>query len=179
MERLNFVVDAVNILSSSSDSDSQDDRTPRIVRQRNDLFETLDDVEFKRRFRLIKRTLLRLECLLCNLQEARDNRNKPVSKRNQILICLRFFATGSFQITVGDVSQPSVSRIITCVIEHIASLLPLFIQMPQTEQEMRDEATKFYIFGHLPILLGAVDCTHIKIQSPGGNLAEVYRNRKG
>nr|CAI5823312.1 unnamed protein product [Callosobruchus analis] len=153
MERLNFVVDAVNILSSSSDSDSQDDRTPRIVRQRNDLFETLDDVEFKRRFRLIKRTLLRLE--------ARDNRNKPVSKRNQILICLRFFATGSFQITVGDVSQPSVSRIITCVIEHIASLLPLFIQMPQTEQEMRDEATKFYIFGHLPILLVGRVCLRI------------------
>nr|CAI5839605.1 unnamed protein product [Callosobruchus analis] len=24
-----------------------------------------------------------------------------------------------------------------------------------------------------------VDCTYIKIQSPGGNLAEIYRNRKG
>ncbi|VEN41970.1 unnamed protein product [Callosobruchus maculatus] len=181
MERLNFV-DAVDILSSSSDSDSQDDRRPRIVRERNDLFESLDDIEFKRRFRLTKRTFVRLEGLLCNLPEARDNRNHPVSKRNQILICLRFFATGSFQITVGDlfhVSQPTVSRIITCVIEHIAALLPLFIQMPQTEQEMRDEATKFYSFGHLPNIIGAVDCTHIKIQLPGGNLAEVYRNRKG
>nr|CAI5852396.1 unnamed protein product [Callosobruchus analis] len=53
--------------------------------------------------------------------------------------------------------------------------------MPQTEQEMRDEATKFYSFGHLPNIIGAVDCTHIKIQSAGRNLAEVrvYRNRKG
>nr|CAI5818940.1 unnamed protein product [Callosobruchus analis] len=51
--------------------------------------------------------------------------------------------------------------------------------MPQTEQERRDEATKFYSFGHPPNIIGAVDCTHIKMQSPGGNLAEVYRNRKG
>nr|CAI5839606.1 unnamed protein product [Callosobruchus analis] len=95
-----LAADALNLLTakpthafSDSDSDSQDDRRPRIVRERNDLFETLDDVEFKRRFRLTKRTFLRLECLLCNLQKARDNRNHPVSKRNQILICLRFFAS--------------------------------------------------------------------------------------
>jgi len=28
-------------------------------------------------------------------------------------------------------------------------------------------------------VIGAIDCTHIPIESPGGNDAEIYRNRKG
>lgn len=28
-------------------------------------------------------------------------------------------------------------------------------------------------------MIGCIDCTHIKIRSPGGNTSEVYRNRKG
>lgn len=28
-------------------------------------------------------------------------------------------------------------------------------------------------------MCGAIDCTHVRIQAPGGNQAEVYRNRKG
>lgn len=27
--------------------------------------------------------------------------------------------------------------------------------------------------------MGCIDCTHIQIQSPGGNNAELFRNRKG
>ena len=30
-----------------------------------------------------------------------------------------------------------------------------------------------------PSVLGAIDCTHIKIQCPGGENAELFRNRKG
>ena len=32
---------------------------------------------------------------------------------------------------------------------------------------------------HFPSVLGAIDCTYVKIQSPGGNRTEIYRNRKG
>ena len=37
----------------------------------------------------------------------------------------------------------------------------------------------FYRVSGLPGVLGAVDCTHVPIQSPGGVDAEIYRNRKG
>ncbi|PSN30960.1 putative nuclease HARBI1 [Blattella germanica] len=30
-----------------------------------------------------------------------------------------------------------------------------------------------------PKVIGAIDCTHIRLQSPGGNTAEQYHNRKG
>lgn len=40
---------------------------------------------------------------------------------------------------------------------------------------MRD----FYELANFPAVLGAIDCTHIAIQSPGGDTAELYRNRKG
>jgi len=37
----------------------------------------------------------------------------------------------------------------------------------------------FYNIAKFPGVLGAIDCTHVSIQSPGGHLAEQYRNRKG
>jgi len=37
----------------------------------------------------------------------------------------------------------------------------------------------FYAASGMPGVLGAVDCTHVPIQSPGGDDAEIYRNRKG
>lgn len=38
----------------------------------------------------------------------------------------------------------------------------------------------FYRFAKFPSVIGAIDCTHIKIQSPGGgDQAELFRNRKG
>lgn len=38
---------------------------------------------------------------------------------------------------------------------------------------------KFYEIAHFPGVIGCIDCTHIKIRSPGGATSEVYRNRKG
>ena len=37
----------------------------------------------------------------------------------------------------------------------------------------------FYEIANFPGVLGAIDCTHVAIQSPGGEYAELYRNRKG
>jgi len=40
---------------------------------------------------------------------------------------------------------------------------------------MRDN----FAIASFPALLGAIDCTHVAIQSPGGPNAELYGNRKG
>ncbi|CAH2009244.1 unnamed protein product [Acanthoscelides obtectus] len=50
--------------------------------------------------------------------------------------------------------------------------------MPETEDQRRAVVLGFYNLAQLPGIIGAVDCTHIKIQSPGGENAEVFRNRK-
>ncbi|KAF0753506.1 putative nuclease HARBI1, partial [Aphis craccivora] len=38
---------------------------------------------------------------------------------------------------------------------------------------------KFYKMYNMPGIGGCIDCTHIKIQNPGGPDSEVFRNRKG
>lgn len=46
-------------------------------------------------------------------------------------------------------------------------------------EERRLEMSDVYRLSGLPGVIGAVDCTHVPIQSPGGLDAEIYRNRKG
>ncbi|CAH1996810.1 unnamed protein product [Acanthoscelides obtectus] len=36
-----------------------------------------------------------------------------------------------------------------------------------------------YEISHFPNVIGCIDCTHIKIKNPFGEIGEVYRNRKG
>nr|CAI5840540.1 unnamed protein product [Callosobruchus analis] len=74
-----------------------------------------------------------------------------------------------------DVS--TASRIVKMVSQAIARLFAAYVKMPQ-EQDFVREQTKFYAIAKFPRVIGIVDGTHIRIQSPGGENAEVYRNRK-
>lgn len=88
---------------------------------------------------------------------------------NQLLTALRYYATGSSQLTVGDfigVSKSTVHRIVHRVSAAIASLQH-HITFPQTREEVRREQLKFYGVAKFPKAVGAMDCTHIRIQSPG------------
>ena len=74
-----------------------------------------------------------------------------------------------YKDTIGElttVSQPTISRIIKRVASAIASLKPRFIRFPQDRQCSR-EKQKFMEIGGIPGVLGAIDCTHVKIRSPG------------
>lgn len=147
--------DEIDLILTSSDE--EEIHRPRTVKFRNNLFEELDHVEFKNRFRLDKNTVLFLANLLELVIEPVNDRNHPVSKLNQILICLRYYASGTFQINVGDhfnVSQPTVSRIVTKITRHIAGLRPQFICMPHNEVEKRQTVEKFYNIAGLPGVIG-------------------------
>jgi len=101
---------------------------------------------------------------------------------NQLLVTLRFFATGTFQLVVGDtfsINKSTVCRTVHRVTRVIASLHDKFIQFPTTTEECRQIMQIFYGTSGLPGVIGAIDCTHIPIQSPGGDDGENYRNRKG
>lgn len=86
------------------------------------------------------------------------------------------------QISIADfagVSIASICNVLPKVTRAIARLRPRFIQMPKTVPEMMAPSEDFYKFARFPRTIGAIDCTHVKIQSPGGENAENYRNRKG
>ena len=52
-----------------------------------------------------------------------------------------------------------------------------FILFPEGDTATR-EAVKFYEKSGSLGVVGAIDCTHIRMQSPGGDDAELFRNRK-
>ncbi|XP_039287880.1 putative nuclease HARBI1 [Nilaparvata lugens] len=48
-----------------------------------------------------------------------------------------------------------------------------------TNEEISRTKSDFFQMRRFPNVVGCIDCTHVKIQSPGGQDAELYRNRKG
>lgn len=91
---------------------------------------------------------------------------------NQLLCALRFYATGNHLLAVADTGGYSVatcSRIVKRVTEAIISLRDDFIQFPDIEAEQSKVKADFYRIARFPNVLGCIDCTHVKIQSPGTN----------
>lgn len=92
--------------------------------------------------------------------------------------------------------QTTVSRIVKKVSYALASLSPHYIRMPN-QQEILTVQQEFYRIARFPKVIGCIDGTHIKIQSPGmlifrpgpelylnftflgGEDGEIFRNRKG
>ena len=97
------------------------------------------------------------------------------------MLTLRYYATGTFQQACGDlceISQPSASRIIKRVSEAIARLKNNYIQFP-TADMLPQVKLDFWRICAFPNVVGTVGCTQIKIPCPGGENAELFRNRKG
>lgn len=87
-----------------------------------------------------------------------------------------------FQIAVGDlagVSQQTVSRVVTRVTRVLGELYNEEVTFPTSQQDRAKTMRDFYAIAQFPAVLGAIDCTHIAIQSPGGDTGELFRNRKG
>ncbi|KOB64687.1 putative nuclease [Operophtera brumata] len=83
-------------------------RGPRIYQIRRNYFEEYDEKAFGIRFRLYKRSALELLDLIEMKLEYPSDRNHSLSPVNQLLVTLRYYATGCHQLTMGDFG--SVSR---------------------------------------------------------------------
>lgn len=187
---------SVSTLSSRNDdqSDNSDElqqilirrrrhrRRPRIFRIRGNPFESYNEEEFKSRFRLSKNSVRFVLNLIENRIRPLTDRNKSICAMNQLLIALRFYACGSFQIVIGDhfgVTKATVSRIVHKVSDAVARLSRVFIKMPRSLREKRETCADFFNLARFPNVIGVIDGSHIRLQSPGGNAAETFRNRKG
>lgn len=97
-------------------------------------------------------------------------RNTIITPMQKLLVALRFYATGNFLITAGElvgISEPSACRIIQQVTYALAALRPEYVKMPQNDEEIRKASYHFYKIAKMPRVIGAIDCTHIRINSPG------------
>lgn len=144
--------------------------------------EVFNDRQFLVRYRFTKATVA---CLLESLplEASASNRGLPVPPMLQLLIALRFYGAGTFQVVTGDlvnVSQPTVCRVVARVSEVIATtLFRRLVKFPDSAADFNLVMRDFYALKKFPGVTGCIDCTHVRIKGPGGPDGEVYRNRKG
>ncbi|XP_036139626.1 putative nuclease HARBI1 isoform X2 [Monomorium pharaonis] len=181
----------VSELSDIEEEEEGTVRAPkRYIRDEHNPFEFYNEKEFKRRFRFSKEAVL--HGLLPNIEENLTKINKrglPIPPVLQLLACLRFYATGSFQLVLGDIisiSQSTVSRIIFRVSVLLAGNIHRIIKMPCSVDQINENRTLFRNLGYgnggigLPGVDGAIDCTHVRLtQTRFQGIEEIYRNRKG
>ncbi|XP_042856931.1 protein ANTAGONIST OF LIKE HETEROCHROMATIN PROTEIN 1-like [Penaeus japonicus] len=156
-------------------------RRRRIFLHRNNPCHDLNEQEFQSRYRLSKAAFeVLFEQIRHRLPSSRDRRGLRISPRLQLLVGLRYFATGNFQLTIADtasMSQKSVSTFVARVAAAIKEIAPLHIKFPQPEREAA-VMQAFSLYANMPGCIGCIDGTLIPIRSPGGPDAEVYRCRK-
>ncbi len=99
-----------------------------------------------------------------------SRRSTTIAGQAKLLMALRFFSTGSFQITIGDfcgIHRSTVCKNLKIIAENIAALHTRYINMPRNRDEYLDSAHTFYGIAKFPNVLGTIDCTHVRMQNPG------------
>ncbi|KAH7976017.1 hypothetical protein HPB52_007588 [Rhipicephalus sanguineus] len=135
------------------------------LRDRGNPMELYDEEQFHARYRFTKNAVLQLP-----LQESGDNRGRPVPPMLQLLMALRFYGAGTFQTVTGDLVRipqstvcRAVGKVTLLIAKHLYSMLVRFPQPAGFPKVMWD----FYEVAEFPGVTGCVDCTHVRINSPG------------
>ena len=156
-----------------------EERFPRRkIRDRLNPIEFYDNSEFSHRYRFKKESVIYLNGKVGPAIKHGSERNFAVPPLLQLLVALRFYATGCFQMVDGDlfgVHKSTVCRIVSRVSKAIAGLKNQYIRF----EPRRETTAEFYGRAGFPGVIGAIDCTHIPITNPGGENGELFRNRKG
>ena len=159
------------------ENDDQDEEELEHVRPRRDPFTEYTDAEFLKRYRFSKENVRNLEIRL--RPHLAGGRGRAIPPILQVTTALRFYATNDIQLVDSDllgVSQQTVSRIVQKVSIAICRLRAEFINFPN---DLYDVKQNFFNISGFPEVIWAIDGTHIPIKSPGGDNAELFRNRKG
>ena len=155
-------------LARSLQRGSHEEDIPRCyLRDLTDPFRMLDDEEFQFRYRFSKVAVHQLFDAISADQELQC-RKHAVPPLLQLLVCLRFFATGHFQRTDGDllgISRQTTGEIIHRITRCLIRKKRTFLSFPQN---LASTKAQFYGVAQFPSVIGAIDCTHIPIASPGG-----------
>ncbi|KAH7966436.1 hypothetical protein HPB49_016240 [Dermacentor silvarum] len=116
------------------------------LRDRQIPMEVYNDAELSWQYRFSKQAVLRLLEML-PLVPKDNERGHPVPPLLQLLIALRFYGAGTFQVVTGDlvtVSQSTVSRIIARMSRMIAdTLFPQLVKFPNAN-DLASVMQEFY-----------------------------------
>ena len=113
---------------------------PRVYRDRRNPLETMTDNELFKRYRFRRPTIEFIANGICHLLTSPTRRNKPILPIVQILLFLRFVATGSHLALIGDhlgVSESATGRACRKVCRAIWRFSPMLYASP-TEKELSE-----------------------------------------
>jgi len=102
-------------------------------------------LQILQRYRFDRETINEIVDMIRPALTRRTGRSQALSALEQVLVTLRFYATGSMQQVVADtgaISQSSVSRSVTSVTDALVEIAPRHIFMPRTDVELM-EVKKF------------------------------------
>ena len=72
----------------------------------------------------------------------------------------------------------NVSRVVRDVSNALYDIAGQYITWPSKDVQMNRIKTSFYDIVHFPGVVGAIDCTHVRIQAPPLNYEYAFVNRK-
>ncbi|XP_063600699.1 putative nuclease HARBI1 [Penaeus indicus] len=139
----------------------------------------VNDNQLLRYYRFPRHEILWL-CEVLDPYLRRTRRSHAVPTHTQVLVALRFYASGTFQSVIGDscgLTQASVSRIIAAVTRVLTEKARIEIKFPSSANDLMKTVQDFSRFANLPRVIGAIDGTHIPIKAPYVD-EHIYVNRK-
>ena len=156
-------------------------RRQRLFKDRTNPLEYLDDEQLLQKYRFNRGGILFIVEVLTDRLGRATNRCNAIPVLLQVLASLYYMACGSFQRVVADssdinLSQASVSRIVTAFTDSICQFKQLFIKFPTEINTIQENQQKFFTDSRIPNVVGLVDGTHIQIIRPSEN-EEAYVNR--
>ena len=154
-------------------------RRNRIFRDRTNPLDVYNDDEIYKKFRFHRQAILDLTDGVQQHIEHLLARQGSLTPVLQVLVTLRFYATGTFQNVVGEligVNQSTVSRTVTRVTDAFLRYMNEFIEWPDQQTADANKA-KFFGMNGFPNVIGCVDGTHVRIQAPVDQEHE-FVNRK-
>ncbi|XP_055917651.1 putative nuclease HARBI1 [Eupeodes corollae] len=154
----------------------------RRLRDNTNPFE-MPEERFRELYRLSRdAALILVEEMRPHMRQGQRTTFIPIPVR--ICAALLFFASGSYQRDVGHdfsaaMSRTMVSRIVAEVSKILQDKLAgKWIKFPR-EEEYDSIKQRFFNETGFPGVIGAVDCTHVRIQKPNIEIEACYLNRKG
>ena len=145
-------------------------RKERVYRREVDPLECYTERELRSWYRFGREGLEFIIDLLANEISPVKRRSHSLSTKEQVLITLRFLASGSFLEVIGDTfgsyDNSTVSRVALRVTQALAAKVDDFIKFPATRAERDEMKQGMFRVGGFPCTISCVDGTHVRIKSP-------------
>ena len=161
---------------------NQAQRKEKIYRREVNPLDDYTESELRCRYRFGRAGIQYLVDILRDEISPETRRSKSLSTLMQVLITLRFLASGSFLQVIGDTffafDKATVSRVVRRVTLALAGKVNQFIRFPQSREERNEVKQGLHKMANFPCAIGCVDGTHVRIIGPSENEPD-FVNRKG